>query len=245
MSDDWDDIAEWWVAATGDGPADSGEMLDVLRHLIDPTARRPEGRTAGGMGDGREGRTLDLGCGEGQALPLLGNRVVGVDLSLRLLRRALVHAPVVRCRLPDLSWVREGSIERAVAVGVLELLPDARVFFEQVHTAVRAGGTLAVVMNHPVVTASGSEPLVDDDGEVVWRWGSYLERGSLVQPAGHRSVELHHRPLGELLTTAADAGWHLEHLVESGATTHTVATESEARGQQHLPSILGARWRRD
>ena len=229
MSDDWDDIADWWIAATRDGPADSDEMLAVLRALVDPT----------------DGRTLDLGCGQGQALPLLGVGAIGVDLSHRLLLRALDHAPVVRCRLPDLSWVRAGSIERAVAVGVLELLPDEREFFEQVHAAVRNGGTLAVVMNHPVVTAADSEPLVDDDGEVVWRWGRYLERGSLVQPAGHRTVELHHRPLGELLTTAAGAGWRLEHLVETGATTHTVATASEPRGQHHLPSILGARWRRD
>jgi hypothetical protein len=147
--------------------------------------------------------------------------------------------------LPDLSWVRAGSVDRAVAVGVLELLPDERDFFDQVRTAVRRGGTLAVVMNHPVVTAAGSEPLVDDDGDVVWRWGRYLDRGSLVEPAGHRTVELHHRPLGQLLTTAAAAGWRLERLVETGATTHTVATGSGPRGQQHLPSILGARWRRD
>ena len=229
MSDDWDDIADWWVAATADGPADSDELLDVLKELIDST----------------DGRTLDLGCGDGQALALLGDGVIGVDLSHRLLRRARALAPVVRCRLPDLSWVRAGAADRAVAVGVLELLRDERTFFEQVHTAVRTGGTLIVVMNHPVVTAADSEPLVDDDGDVVWRWGRYLERGSLEQPAGHRTVELHHRPLGELLTTAAATGWRLEHLVETGATTHTVAAASEHRGQHHLPSILGARWRRD
>jgi SAM-dependent methyltransferase len=230
---DWDDIADWWVAATGDGPADSDEMLAVLRDLIEPTDAGPPDRT------------IDLGCGDGQALPLLGDGAIGVDLSHRLLLRALAHAPVVRCRLPDLSWVREGTIDRAVAVGVLELLPDARQFFEQVHTAARTGATLVVVMNHPVVTAAGSEPLVDDDGEVVWRWGRYLDRGSLVQAAGHRTVELHHRPLGELLTTAAAAGWGLERMVEAGATTHTVTTPSEQQGQQHLPSILGVRWRRD
>lgn len=229
VSDDWDDIAEWWVAATGDGPADSDEMLAVLRVLIEST----------------DGRTLDLGCGEGQALALLGDGAIGVDLSHRLLLRAHAHAPVVRCRLPDLAWVRAGSIDRAVAVGIVELLPDERKFFEQVHTAVRAGGALIVVMNHPVVTAAGSQPLVDDDGDVVWRWGRYLEPGLLAQPAGHRTVDLHHRPLGQLLTTAAAAGWHLERLIETGATTHTVATGSGPRGQQHLPSILGARWRRD
>jgi SAM-dependent methyltransferase len=233
VSDDWDDLADWWVAATGDGPADSDEMLAVLRGLIDAAD------------SGLDGRTLDLGCGDGQALALLGDGAIGADLSHRLLMRAHAQAPVVRCRLPDLSWVRAGSVDRAVAVGVLELLPDERDFFDQVRTAVRLGGTLAVVMNHPVVTAAGSEPLVDDDGDVFWRWGRYLDRGSLVEPAGHRTVELHHRPLGQLLTTAATAGWRLERLVETGATTHTVATGSEPRGQQHLPSILGVRWRRD
>ncbi|HUS43529.1 MAG TPA: methyltransferase domain-containing protein [Ilumatobacteraceae bacterium] len=228
MSDDWDDIAEWWIAATGDGPADSDEMLDVVRALIEPTS----------------GRTLDLGCGEGQALPLLGPGAIGVDLSHRLLTRALEHAPAVRCRLPDLSWVRPGSIDQAVASGLLDLIADDREFFDQVASAVRTHGILVVVMNHPVVTAPDSEPLVDDAGRMIWHWGHYLQRGSLTQPAGHRTVELHHRPLGELLTTAAAAGWHLDRVIEAGATTHTVTTSFDQRGQEHLPSLLGVRWRR-
>lgn len=228
MSDDWDDIAEWWVAATEDGAADSDEMLDVVRALTEPTG----------------GRTLDLGCGDGQVLPLLGEGAIGVDLSHRLLVAAAKHAPVVRCRLPDLSWVRPGSIDQVVAVGLLDLIADERQFFEQVASAVRPDGVLVVVMNHPVVTAPDSEPLVDDAAQVVWRWGRYLERGVLVQPAGHRTVELHHRPLGELLTIAAAAGWCLDRLIEAGATTHTIATSTDEHGQQHLPSLLGARWRR-
>ncbi len=227
MSDDWDNIADWWLDTTVDGPADSDEMLDVARALIEPTA----------------GRTLDLGCGDGQALGLLGRGAIGVDLSHRLLVRARAHAPVVRCRLPDLSWARPGSIDQAVAIGLLDLIADDRQFFDQVASAVRPGGALVVVMNHPVVTAADSEPLIDTAGQMVWRWGRYLERGTLVQAAGHRSVRLHHRPLGELLTTAASSGWHLEHMIEAGATEHTVATPSDERSAAHLPSVLGVRWR--
>jgi SAM-dependent methyltransferase len=228
VSDDWDDIAEWWIATTGDGPADSDEMLDVARMLIDPAG----------------GRALDLGCGEGQALALLGDGAIGVDLSHRLLLEARTRAPVVRCRLPELSWIRSASIDQALAVGVLELIDDEVEFFAQAAAAVRSGGALVVVMNHPVVTAADSEPLVDESGEVLWRWGRYLDRGSLTQAAGHRTVRLHHRPLGELLTAAASSGWNLEHLVEAGANDHTMDTTTDHRGHEHLPSVLGVRWRR-
>lgn len=229
MSDDWDDIADWWIATVRNDPADSDETLGLLSDLLDRTAHR----------------TLDLGCGDGQALALLGDGAIGVDLSLRLLSHAIRHAPVVRCRLPELSWVRPGSIDQAVAVGVVELLPHHDRFFDEVAAAVRPGGALVVVMNHPVVTAPHSEPLVDDGGDVVWRWGSYLERGSTPQPAAGRAVELHHRSLGDLVTAAANAGWRLEQMAERGTTTHTVATTAGHHGQEHLPSLLGIRWRRD
>jgi SAM-dependent methyltransferase len=227
VSDDWDDIADWWVAATADGAADSDEMLDVLRALVSSVG----------------GRTLDLGCGDGQALALLGDRAIGVDLSHRLLLAAAEHAPVVRCRLPDLAWIRPGSFDQAVAVGLLDLIADDQEFFEQVASAVRPDGVLVVVMNHPVVTSPDSQALIDADGQVVWRWGHYLERGELTQPAGHRTVKLHHRPVGELLTNAASAGWLLEQVIEVGATAHTITTSQDERGQEHLPSVLGARWR--
>lgn len=227
--DDWDELAEWWIATVRDDPAESDEMLEVLRLLVDPTARR----------------TLDLGCGDGQAFPLLGDGVVGVDLSHRLLSDAVRHAPVVRARLPGLSWVRHGSVDQAVAIGVLELLPEHDAFFEEVAAAVRPTGSLVVVMNHPVVTAPHSDPLVDDAGEILWRWGRYLDRGTTPQTADDRTVELHHRPLGDLLTTAAGAGWRLEEMVERGPTPYTVAAQPHHHGHEHLPSVLGVRWRRD
>ena len=228
MSDDWDDIADWWIATVRNDPVDSDEPLALLRDLVEPTAER----------------TLDLGCGDGQALPLLGAGAIGVDLSHRLLSHAIRHAPVVRSRLPELAWVRPGSIDQAVAVGVVELLADHGSFFEAVATAVRPAGALVVVMNHPVITAPDSEPLVDEDGAVVWRWGTYLEPGATPQPAADRAVELHHRSLGDLLTAAADAGWQLEHMIERATTANTIDTTADNHGQEHLPSLLGVRWRR-
>ncbi len=228
MSDDWDDLADWWIGMIRDDSADSVETMSLLAELVDQRARR----------------TIDLGCGEGQALRLLGDGAIGVDLSHRLLTVAARSGPVVRSRLPDLSWVRPGSFDQAVAVGLLDLLGDHEGFFEQTAAAVRPDGALVLVMNHPIVTAAGSAPLVDDSGAVLWRWGRYLERGTVEEPADHRVVELHHRSMAELLTAAAAARWQLERLIERGPTPDTIATLPHHRGHEQLPSLLGARWRR-
>ena len=39
-------------------------------------------------------------------------------------------------------------------------------------------------------------------------------------------------------------GPRIDRVIEAGATTHTVTTSFDQRGQEHLPSLLGVRWRR-
>jgi SAM-dependent methyltransferase len=244
---DWDDLADWWVDAVRDDPTQSADTLDLLSELV----------------EGTTGRCLDLGCGEGQAMRLLtgptprptpgpkpgptpgssAGTVVGTDLSHELLTRAASAGPVVRACLPDLSWVRPGSFERAVGVGIVDMIGDHAGLFANVARAVRSGGSLIVVMNHPVATAPGSEPLSDPDGEILWRWGTYLVDGSTAQEAGDRTVDLVHRPLGHLLTTAADAGWSLEQMIERGPSAAAIEQIPGFRGQAHIPNMLGLRWR--
>lgn len=229
MNEPWDDISSWWMDAVRHDPRDSTDLLDVLDEVIADTA----------------GLTLDVGCGEGQVMRHVGPPIVGTDLSVRLLERARQDGPVVRARLPDLGWVRSGSFDRAICVGVLELLDDHRSFFAEIASVVHRGGTLVVVMNHPVVTAPDSEPLVDAAGRVLWHWGRYLHGGRSNQHVDDRPIVLHHRPLGDLLGAAADAGWRLELLVERGVSRATVAQFPEYGGQEEIPSVLGCRWRRD
>ncbi len=228
MSDNWDDIADWWVDALRDDPTQSTDALDLLGELIEPTS----------------GMTLDLGCGEGQGMRLTGGRVIGTDLSTELLTRAVRSGPVVQARLPDLSWARAECFDQVIAVGVVDVIEDHVALFTNIASTVRPGGRLAVVMNHPIATAPDSEPLVDPDGEILWRWGSYLESGSWPQPAGDRTVDLVHRPLGELLTTAADAGWSLERMIERGPSAAAIDRLPGFRGQGHIPSLIGLRWAR-
>lgn len=226
MTDNWDDIAQWWSDAVRNDPAQSGDPIKILSELI----------------VGTHGPTIDLGCGEGQAMRLLGGSVVGVDLSRDLLLMAQSAGPVVQARLPALSWARKDSFCLAISVGLLDLIEDHHEFFVSVAEAVQPRGHLAVVMNHPVATSPHSEPLSDPHGEILWRWGEYLSSGRWTQIAEDRTVHLVHRPMSELLTAAAQAGWMLDRMIERGPGDETIRRNSDFHGQTDIPTLLGVRW---
>ena len=189
---------------------------------------------------------IDIGCGEGRLLrDLDGVSAFGCDISRELLSRAAKEAPVVRARLPNLRWLRSGSMATAAAVFVIEHLRDAGMFFSEVARIVKSDGIFVLVMNHPAYTSDQAGPLVDvSDGEVLWRWGAYFDEGSSSEPAGADSVVFYHRPLSALLNNAASNGFSLEKLVEAPLGLPSVSRDPGFVGQEHFPRILGTRWRR-
>ena len=229
--DNWDELAPWWRReATTDL---------VYREDIEPMLERLTPKDPGTV--------VELGCGEGQWLRWLSTRgvqTIGCDWSLQLLTDAASSAPVVCAELPGLSWLQAGSVDSALSVFVLDLIADAGEFFTETIRVVRAGGSLIVVINHPGFTAPGSGPLVDVDGEVLWRWGSYLEDGSSLQPAGDRSVVFHHRSIAKLLTAAATAGWALQAVEERPLGAAAIERDPGYVGQEGIPRFFGARWRK-
>ncbi|MDK1017392.1 MAG: class I SAM-dependent methyltransferase [Actinomycetota bacterium] len=228
MKSDWDGRAEWWAAEVAEDPAYAADVHPILVELL----------------PGEPGVTMDLGCGEGQGMRLVGRGTFGCDLSISLLRRAAGSGSVVQTRLPDLGWLRDGSLDTASSVYLLDLIEDYVGFFRETARVVRGGGVLVIVINHPAYTAPGSAPLTDPDGEILWRWGSYFDRGSSLEPAGAGEVEFFHRPMADLLTTAAASGWVLDVLIERGLSAETIARFPEYVGQEHIPRLLGVRWTR-
>lgn len=226
MTKDWIDHADWWLDEVADDPI---YQLDVLPLAIDL------------IGD-QSGLLLDLGCGEGQVMRAIAGSVIGCDISPQLLARAKAAGPVVRSALPDLSWVRDDSVDLAYAVLVLEHLADERVF-ATASRIVREGGALVVVMNHPAFTADGAGPLLDPrDGEVLWRWGDYFRAAACSMKTDGAVVTFYHRPLATVLNAAAQGGWMLERLVEVGFSKAAIATEPGYVGQEQMPRLLGVRW---
>lgn len=237
--ENWDPISGWWTEEVATDPLYEEDISALLEILFG----RPQGVVA------------DLGCGEGQWLRWLTNArtaetaaadvlALGCDLSETLLEQAAQSAPVVRCRLPDLGWLRDGSIDAAFSVYVVDLIVDLDRFFAETARVVADGGRLTVIVNHPVFTAPGSAPFMDQDREVLFRWGEYFGTGSSVEPAGDHGVRFHHRSMARWLTAAAVAGWSLERLEERGLSSEAIARDPGYAGQEQIPRILGVTWRR-
>ncbi|MGI9649272.1 MAG: class I SAM-dependent methyltransferase [Acidimicrobiia bacterium] len=229
MSGTWD--AEWWLAEVESDPVYQEEVTPLLIDLL-----RPE----------PECLYLDLGCGEGQGMrtvAAVGSRVMGCDNDADLLARAAGAGPVVRADLPGLSWLDGSRLDGAYAVLVLEHLEDHRRLLAETARVVKPGGVLVVIANHPAFTAPGAGPLIDpSDGEVTWRWGAYLEAGTSVEPAGSLNLTMHHRPLGELLTAAAGAGWSLNRMEERGPGPAATGRDPLLAVQRHIPRLIGLRF---
>jgi SAM-dependent methyltransferase len=219
----WSELSDWWLTEIVEDRAYETVVDPMLLDVV-----RPE-----------PGRTyLDLGCGEGRVMRAVresGAVVHGVELNPALARRAADSGPVVVGRLPDLGFLRDDSYDGAFCVLALEHIEDEGRFLAEAARAVRTGGVLGLVMNHPYRTAPGATPITDLDGETLWRPGNYFSRGATLEPAGESVVLFHHRNTSTILESAAGAGWSLERFVE--------APHHELPDQVEIPRLLACRWR--
>lgn len=226
----WKSLARWWIEELESDPAYEEEIYPLLLELLDP----------------QPGATyLDLGCGTGRMLAKLGETGavgIGCDFNERLLKLAVGSGPVIRAALPELGWIKPGSVDGAYVGLVLEHLPDEVELFVQTARAVMPGGALALVINHPVWTAPQSSPVDSRDGEVLWRPGRYFGRGFSDEPAGNRKVRFYHRTLADLLNAASAAGWDLMTITERGISDRQIERVPDYEGQEHISRLLGARW---
>lgn len=214
----WSGLGEWWRGEVESDPAYEAVVTPMLTQVL----------------QARSGaRYLDLGCGEGRLMRAVAARgawVHGVDLNIDLARSA---GNALVARLPAVP-VRDDSYDGVYSVLTLEHLEDHALFFAEAARITKPEGILAIVINHPVWTAPESTPITDLDGEVLWRPGAYFSSGTSQIPAGESTITFHHRSMSELLNAAADAGWHLEHMVER---PHHDFTD-----QSGIPRLLACRW---
>jgi SAM-dependent methyltransferase len=214
----WSGLFEWWVAEIAEDPAYEEVVTPLLLDVLRPQPGR---------------RYLDVGCGEGRVMRTVANKgasAVGLDLSYQLVERAGSGVVADLVAMP----LRDDSFDGVYSVLTLEHVEDHGTFFSEAARVAKPGGVLALVINHPIWTAPGSTPISDSDGEVLWRPGEYFSTVSSEVPAGESSVIFHHRSMATLLNAAADAGWHLEQMIEQ--------PHHEFEDQAGIPRLLACRW---
>jgi len=135
LFDDWPDRYEKWFT-TPIGSLVKRVEWELILDLVRP-----------GPGE----FLLDAGCGTGIfTLDMLscGVRVVGLDLSLSMIRRARQKARNSRLQIISADLLNlpfpENTFYKAVSITALEFIPDARKAVKELFRVTRKGGTVVV-----------------------------------------------------------------------------------------------------
>jgi ubiquinone/menaquinone biosynthesis C-methylase UbiE len=213
MASSYDAIAEWYDTWVG-----THSMSD------DPYFRAVE--TLFGEVDGL--RICDLACGQGRVARYLaakGARVVGIDLSAKLLAIARRHeeaAPqgieYIHADVQRLEGAALAPFDGVVCSMALMDIPDLTGAARSVASLLRPEGWFAFSILHPCFHTAQSGEIETPDGVartvsryfVEGHWRSDTRTG----PPG--KVGAYHRTLSTYVNTLSDAGLQLERLAEPG-----------------------------
>lgn len=170
-------------------------------------------------------RVVDLGCGGGALLPILGlERVVGVDLSaggLTLTQRRYGAVPLV-CGSADRIPLADGSADALALQHVIEHLSDVSAAMSEWFRALRPGGVLLILTPN----ADFVDPSVFDDPTHI-RLFTASELDAAVRAGGFEPTDL--RTLG--------LPWFRRHERIPGGWRLRRFVTRRARGLSSLPGL--------
>lgn len=232
MSDPWEQHAAWWQREFTDG-AD----LEYVEQILPLIAQHLP----------REGRMLDIGCGEGQVARLaaeLGMSAVGIDPAYSQLTVAQQrgggprYAQGAAIPLP----VATASVDAAVACLVFEHIADLDGALAEVGRVLRPGGTFLFLLNHPLLQTPGSGWIDDqilDPPEQYWRVGAYLEEADTLEEVERDIfIRFWHRPLSRYLNSARASGMVLEHMEEPAPPPGFLDRAEEYTDAAAIPRLM-------
>lgn len=130
------------LSRSDEGPA------KAVAYISPSNFRRTVSATARMVGpDIRCQSILDVGCGHGEMSRHLvaRNRVIGVDLTPTLLRKAAQHG--IECYVADATCLpfRAGLFDHALCVNIVQVVPDPSALIASISRAVRIGGEVLLV----------------------------------------------------------------------------------------------------
>lgn len=207
----YDDIAEWYDWWVGTHSMREDPYFPALEAL---------------MGEVSGQRICDLACGQGRVarhLADLGARVVGIDLSAKLLDIARRHEETMprgitylQADARNLDSAALGLFDGVLCFMALMDIPDLAPTLHSVARILRPGGWFVFAILHPCFHTAQSGELETPEG-AVRTIGRYFEEGywrsdTRTGPPG--KVGAYHRTLSTYVNALTDAGLHLERLSE-------------------------------
>ena len=238
----WDSQAAWYDRLVGeDGSSYHKEV--VLPKTIDLLAPK--------AGES----ILDLGCGQGVLCRLLKASSVnptGVDLSKDLIDRAknydTKHISYFVDDATNLSaQFRKKQFDAAVSVLALGNMQSMAGFFESAFDAVKSNGRLVFVIMHPCFRIPRQSHWQYDEAKKLQyrridRYLTPMPIPILTHPGKNDSAYsmMFHRPLHEIISSAAQAGWLINAVEEwtSNKTSSGVKAKAENRARNEIPLFL-------
>jgi len=190
---------------------------------------------------------VDLGCGFGWFCRWAASggaaRVLGIDLSTRMLHRAreLTSEETVRYQQADLDELNlaPNSFDFAYSSLALHYVRDLPRLLNVVHRGLTPGGRFVFSVEHPVYTAPLNHGWVDgDDGRPSWRLDSYLIEGERTRDWLAPGVVKYHRTFATYLNGLRAAGFEVEHLDEWGPSDAQLAADPALAVERQRPTFL-------
>lgn len=193
---------------------------DAPNYATDVLLYGPDGPTERDLrllGDLREKRVLDLGCGSGQAAVALARQgaiVIGLDASEGQLARAKQIADREEVKvewrkgdLADLAFLRAESIDVAFSAFTIAEVDDVARLFRQVQRVLKPGSHFVFSYEHPIAMCL--------DTATAGR--SYFDPGPVIVERDGEPVNLYARTIGEIFTELGRAGFRVDAILEPEA----------------------------
>ncbi|KIW34768.1 uncharacterized protein PV07_01525 [Cladophialophora immunda] len=226
------------------------QKLARSQHGLDGAPEWPTLRNL--VGDVRDARVLDLGCGFGWfcrwAIKHGSARAAhGIDLSENMLARAQAMTP--DAEFPGISYQRadlEGlrlptrAYDLVYSSLVLHYLPtpSLRNLLAEVFTCLIHGGRFVFSIEHPVLTAPADASWKrDENGTVYWPLNQYWDEGLRVTDWLAPGVRKYHRTVETYLSLLLSTGFELTAYKESWDGLD-LKPRLEDTGEAHRPYFL-------
>ena len=167
------------------------------------------------LGDVRGLDLVEVGAGAADGTAWLreqGARVAATDLSIGMLRQAVVPVPRIQADARELPF-RDASFDIAfTAYGALPFVADPELIHHEVARILSPGGRWVFALSHPIRWAFPDDP--GEGGLTASR--SYFDRTPYLETDrdGTPAYAEHHRTLGDHVRMVVAAGFTLDDLIE-------------------------------